>query len=85
MGLTGDITATRRQDGSVRLDVIPGTLRVTRLVVEQADPEYLNRHENLITFHSVEDDGSCRSYRYRVEDYEPGEFEGGWIQLEPVA
>ena len=80
---TGDIAATRRQDGSVHLAVRPGPLRVTALVVEQADPQFVSQAEDLITFHSVEADGTRRSYRYRIVGTEPGPA-GGWLQCDPV-
>jgi len=80
---TGDIAAIRRADGSVRMAVTPGPLRATRLVLEQAEPEVISRAEDLVTFHSVEDDGSRNAYRYRATGEESGP-EGGWVLLEPV-
>lgn len=81
----GDITAYRRDDGTVRLVVSLGALRVTHAVVEQADPEWLSRAEDVLTFHSLEDDGSRRAYRYRIVGSEPGVIEGGWLLCEPIA
>lgn len=81
--IEGDIAAYRRTDGSVRLEVTPGPLRVTRLVVEQADPQWLSCDEGVLTFCGIEDDGSRQSYSYRVVGDEPGP-EGGWLLCEPL-
>lgn len=81
---TGDITAYRRDNGQVRLVVRPGPLRASQFVLDQGDPEYVSRAEDLVTFHSVEEDDERRSYRYRVVGGEPGP-EGGWVFLEPIS
>lgn len=79
----GDITATRRADGTVRLRVTPGPLRVTRAVLAQADPSLLARADDVVTFRGTEDDGTRREYRYRIAGEEFGP-EGGWLLCEPL-
>lgn len=81
---TGNLAAVRREDGTVRITVMtPGPMRVTRLVVEQGDPEWISRAGDLLTFHSAEDDGSRKAYRYRIVGEEAGP-EGGWLLCEPL-
>jgi hypothetical protein len=81
----GDLVAYRRDDGSVRLALTnPGPLRVTRGVVEQAEPEWVSRTEDLLTFHGVDDDGAHQAYRYRIVGEEHGDIEGGWLLCEPL-
>lgn len=80
---TGDITAYRCDDGRVRLAVTPGPLRVTRQVLDEADPAVVSRDGDVVTFHSVEDDGTRRSYRYRITGGEDGP-ERGWLLCEPA-
>lgn len=79
----GDITATRRADGSIRLQVAEGPLRVSRELLEHADPEFVSQAEDVITFHGIADDGTHQAYRYRVVGSEAGP-EGGWLLCEPV-
>jgi hypothetical protein len=79
----GNINAYRRDDGTVRLDVTPGALRVTRGLIDQADPEWLSWAGDLVTFHSVEPGGVRRAYRYRIVGSAPGP-EGGWLLTVPV-
>lgn len=80
---TGDITATRHADGRVTLVVTPGPLRASRMVLDQADPEFLSWVEDIVTFHSMEPDGTRTAYRYRVTGDEYGP-EGGWLLLDPI-
>lgn len=81
---TGNLAVTRRLDGAVHIMVMtPGPMRVTQLVVDQAEPEYLSRVEDVLTFHSTEEDGSSRAYRYRIVGNEAGP-EGGWLLCEPL-
>lgn len=81
---TGEITGYRRDDGAVRLEVRPGPVKMTQTVLDQAEPEWLSRCEDLVTFHSVESDGSRRSYRYRIVGTDASGPEGGWVLTEPV-
>ncbi len=81
----GDITAYRNRDtGAVRLDVIPGPMRATRAVLDQADPEWASCVEDLVIFHSIEADGMRRAYRYRITGFDPAGPEGGWLLLAPL-
>lgn len=76
----GDLRAWRRDDGTVRLELVnPGPLRISRELLDQAEAEWLSRAEDVITFHSLEDDGSRRAYRYRIVG-----GRGEWVLTEPV-
>jgi hypothetical protein len=81
---TGDIEAYRCDDGTVRLVVTPGPIRITKAALDQAAPEWLTRAENILIFCSREADGLRRSYRYRITGEEPSGFEGGFVSAEPV-
>lgn len=75
----GSITAHRRDDGTVRLDVDPGTLRVSFGLLDQADPQWLEIRDGLVIFRGVEDDGRQQAIVYRPTGVEPG-----WLVCEPV-
>jgi hypothetical protein len=80
----GSITAFRRTDGSVRLDVDPGVLRVTFGVLVDADPSWLEIRDGLVIFRGVEDDGKQQVLAYRPTGVEQGP-EGGWLVCEPAS
>jgi len=79
----GDITAYRRADGTVRLDVNPGVLRLSFSLLAAADPRWLEIRDGLIIFRGVENDGRPQVVVYRPAGVEPGP-EGGWLVCEPV-
>jgi hypothetical protein len=81
---TGDIGAYRLDDGRIRLDVTPGSLRVSRLLVDQADREFLARDGDVLTFRGVDEAGEPVTYRYGVTGNAPG-LEGGWLLCEPLS
>lgn len=76
----GDINATVHPQGRVALSVTPGPLRVSRLVLSDAHPEFLTQDHDLVTFHDTLDG---KDYPYRIVGDEPGP-EGGWLLCEPL-
>lgn len=82
--MDGYVTAVRREDGTVRLAVEPGTLKVSFGLLAGADPDWLEIRDGLVIFRGVEDDGTQQAVIYRPTGVEPGP-EGGWLVCEPVS
>jgi len=80
----GSITAFRREDGTVRLDVDPGVLKVSFGLLAGADPTWLEIRDGLVVFRGVDDDGRQQAVVYRPAGVEPGP-EGGWLVCDPVS
>jgi hypothetical protein len=84
--IEGSVTAVKRDDGTVRLSVKPGMLKISfGLLVQaaQADPEWLGIRDGLVIFRGVEDDGRQQVLVYRPTGVEQGP-EGGWLVCDPV-
>ena len=79
----GNITAVKRDDGTVFLSVEPGMLKISFGLLAQADPEWLEIRDGLIIFRGVEDDGRQQVVVYRPTGVEQGP-EGGWLVCDPV-
>ena len=80
----GSITATRRTDGTLALNVIPGPIRVSRMVIKEGDPELLRLSDDLLTFWGCDDDGARLAFQYRIVGEDSSGPEGGWLLCEPM-
>jgi hypothetical protein len=84
---TGDITAYRRADGTARLEVTPGPLRVSRKLVamaEEGESDFIAEADGVLTFFGYTDGGKPQAYRYRIVGGFVGGPEDGWTLCEPL-
>ena len=80
----GYIVATKRDDGTVCLEVNPGRLKVSFGLLATAEPDWLEIRDGLVIFRGIEDGGGHQTAVYRPAGVEQGP-EGGWLVCEPVA
>lgn len=81
----GALSATRLPGDLIRLNMlIPGPMRVTRAVIEQGDPEYVERVDDTVTFRGVNSQGEQVAYGYRIVGSDESGPEGGWLLCEPL-
>lgn len=84
---TGNITAYLRADGSVRLDVTPGPLRISgKLAAMAAEGEHhaMDLEDGIVTFRGHADDGTPQVFRYRTVGQEADGPEDGLLLCEPA-
>lgn len=82
----GEISATRLPGDLIRLNMLmPGPLRVTRAVVDQGDPRFVERVDDTLTFRGMNARDEQVAYSYRIVGSDDSGPEGGWLLCEPLA
>jgi hypothetical protein len=84
---TGNVTTWNQSDGNVRIEVVPGPLRVSDLlfgIAQRMKDGFMQVDGDVITFTGVDAEGAELVVKYRVTGEESGGPEGGWKLCEPI-